>query len=420
MKTKILPIEFVSTRKKYVLFKNDCGVTDVVRNGGIYENYIFDFIKDNIKVEGKNIIDIGANLGFHSLEFADLVGDTGIVYAFEPQRLIYYQLCSNIILNGYDNIYAYNVALGDRNEVVLIENADYYSNETINIGNAHINAFTNNHNNKTQLVKLDDYNFKDISIIKIDVQGYEPYVIDGAVNTIIQNQPFIFIEVEYPQLQVYGFTVDDVFNRLVKLGYTIKKIKNETNIVDYVGISSQIPIVIPEKIVRTYKDVNGWFGFEKFYANNVTRFLKDHMNIVEIGVFDGKSVCFLADFIKKNQLKINFYAVDHWIQDEEYNRFIQNLKDCDIYEFVNPVRLTSEKASQTFEDNFFDFIFIDGLHDYDSVKNDINYWFPKLKPGGIIGGDDYDPCWDGVRKAVDERFGDRVIKMWPAWYLTKE
>ena len=103
-----LPIEIVDTRKKYVLFKNDCGVTDMARRGGVYEHYIFDYIKNNLKVEGKTIIDIGANFGFHSMEFADLVGETGKVVSFEPQRLVYYQQLSNTNINKYDNITNYN------------------------------------------------------------------------------------------------------------------------------------------------------------------------------------------------------------------------------------------------------------------------------------------------------------------------
>jgi hypothetical protein len=41
-----LPIEYVDIRKKYILFKNDCGVTDMTRRGGIYEHYIFDYIRE--------------------------------------------------------------------------------------------------------------------------------------------------------------------------------------------------------------------------------------------------------------------------------------------------------------------------------------------------------------------------------------
>jgi len=238
MKSKFLPIEYIDKRRKYILFKNDCGVSDMTRRGGIYEHYIFDYIKDNIKVCETNIIDVGSNFGFHSLEFADLVGDNGKVFSFEPQRLVYYQLCSNILLNGYDNIYPYNVALGNRNGNVLIENPDYYVDNTINIGNSHLEAYTNTHNNSVELKKLDDYNFDNIKIIKIDVQGYEPHVLDGATNTISKNKPYIFIEIEPSQLCIYNFKSEDVFCRLTNLGYNFKKVLDAEHLVDYIAIPS--------------------------------------------------------------------------------------------------------------------------------------------------------------------------------------
>ena len=48
-----LPTEYIETRKEYILFKNDCGVSDMTRRGGIYEHYIFDYIRDNIDIKGK-------------------------------------------------------------------------------------------------------------------------------------------------------------------------------------------------------------------------------------------------------------------------------------------------------------------------------------------------------------------------------
>jgi hypothetical protein len=75
-----LPTEYVEARdKKYILFKNDCGVTDITRKGGVYEHYIFDYIKEKLNVEGTTIIDVGANFGFHTLQFRDLVGESGQV-----------------------------------------------------------------------------------------------------------------------------------------------------------------------------------------------------------------------------------------------------------------------------------------------------------------------------------------------------
>lgn len=230
-----LPIEYINARKKYILFKNDCGVTDMTRRGGLYEDYIFKYIENNINVKNTNIIDIGANFGLHTLEFAEMV-ENGKVYSFEPQRLVYYQLCGNIILNGYDNIYAENIAIGNSKSILKMENPNYASEETINIGNSHLNAYTENGFNYVNVEKLDSFNINNVSVIKIDVQGYEPNVLDGSINTIINNKPIIFIEVELPQLQIYGYNESDIFKRLDSLDYTYQKVIDADHLVDYVAI----------------------------------------------------------------------------------------------------------------------------------------------------------------------------------------
>lgn len=60
----------------------------------------------------------------------------------------------------------------------------------------------------------------------------------------------------------------------------------------------------------------------------------------------------------------------------------------------------------------FDFIYLDGSHLYKDVKQDLNDWFPKLKPTGIIGGHDYgNELFKGVRQAVDEFCEERNLKI---------
>lgn len=58
-----------------------------------------------------------------------------------------------------------------------------------------------------------------------------------------------------------------------------------------------------------------------------------------------------------------------------------------------------------FEDNSIDFIYIDADHRYESVKQDLELYLPKLKKGGVIGGHDYHESWPGVCSAVDEVVG---------------
>jgi predicted O-methyltransferase YrrM len=78
------------------------------------------------------------------------------------------------------------------------------------------------------------------------------------------------------------------------------------------------------------------------------------------------------------------------------------------------------EASRTVLDGSLDFVFIDADHSYDSVKDDIARWAPKVRTGGWVGGHDYHPRkWPGVVKAVDEAFGRSVHQMpgtiWGVW-----
>ena len=62
------------------------------------------------------------------------------------------------------------------------------------------------------------------------------------------------------------------------------------------------------------------------------------------------------------------------------------------------------EASQYFDDGSVDCLFIDAGHSYEAVIKDIEAWLPKMKTNGIMAGHDY-TAWDGVNKAVDEKFG---------------
>jgi len=121
---------FVKNRLKYALFPKDNAVTSSIIQGWQYEPYMFDFLKKNcIETYGKDIVDVGANNGNFAVEFSHLVGDEGKVHSFEPQRIIYYQLCGNVFMNGLDNVYCHNVAIGDRDGIAFIDRPDYLSLE---------------------------------------------------------------------------------------------------------------------------------------------------------------------------------------------------------------------------------------------------------------------------------------------------
>jgi len=78
-------------------------------------------------------------------------------------------------------------------------------------------------------------------------------------------------------------------------------------------------------------------------------------------------------------------------------------------------RNSSAGSCSQFPDNYFDWIYIDGNHQYEYVKQDLDMYLPKVKPSGLVAGDDYGvPGWwqDGVTKAVDEAIAtDRFEKL---------
>lgn len=68
-------------------------------------------------------------------------------------------------------------------------------------------------------------------------------------------------------------------------------------------------------------------------------------------------------------------------------------------------RMTSVEAASRVPDGSLDFVFIDAIHTYESVRQDIRIWSPKLKPGGVLAGDDMQERFPGVQQAVEETFG---------------
>ena len=76
------------------------------------------------------------------------------------------------------------------------------------------------------------------------------------------------------------------------------------------------------------------------------------------------------------------------------------------YPKISKQKTTSEEFSKTIEDGSLDFVYIDGDHQYESCKKDLQLWIPKIKKGGIIAGHDYLAiCFLGVVNAVNETFG---------------
>ncbi len=158
-----------------------------------------------------------------------------------------------------------------------------------------------------------------------------------------------------------------------------------------------------------YQQVDGWFDFEDIYREMVHRF-PSGSKFVEVGVYKGRSSFYLGTEIVNSGKDIFAYCVDRfqWEQDAAYKGYLTKFREqINLHELdgvLFPQCGYSVDVAGRFPDESFDFIFIDADHSYSAVLADLNAWFPKLKPGGIIGGHDWHTDYPGVEKAVKEFF----------------
>jgi hypothetical protein len=135
---------------------------------------------------------------------------------------------------------------------------------------------------------------------------------------------------------------------------------------------------------------------------------------VEIGVSSGLNS---RTILMKLPMK-KLYCVDPWSQYVQDN---QVLKKDQFFEKAKKrlkpwkdkvvfIREYSTDAVNQVPDNL-DFVYIDGNHDYEPVKKDIELYFPKVKSGGIIGGHDFDGYYPGVCQAVLEFAAKEGLKL---------
>ncbi|WP_161805839.1 FkbM family methyltransferase [Pedobacter sp. Hv1] len=180
---------------------------------GDYEPELKKVFQTHIEAD-YTILDVGANIGFHTLFFRDLVGKKGKVIAFEPIPLNFESLNRNIALNGFKNIEVHQIALSNKNETISIV-ADVNST---NPGS--FNLFDQN-GDITVTCRIGDEIIitEKVDFIKIDVEGYESFVIDGLMKTITKFKPKIIFEYDNNYHKKTGLPANYIFSKIEPLGY---------------------------------------------------------------------------------------------------------------------------------------------------------------------------------------------------------
>jgi FkbM family methyltransferase len=166
---------------------------------------------------GMHVVDVGANLGLYALLLARLVGPRGRVHAFEPEPTLFQALQSNCRRNGADNVSPVNCALGATAGSVA------FYRSLFNSGDNRLGDLSwKGERLEVRLCRLDDVlPDRPIDFVKMDVQGYEFQVLQGATRLLAQGRPSVYFEFWPAGLRAAGTQPLEVLAHLADRGFEL-------------------------------------------------------------------------------------------------------------------------------------------------------------------------------------------------------
>jgi FkbM family methyltransferase len=175
---------------------NDKGISSELLIYGNHEPLTTQIISEELS-EGMNCVDIGSNIGYYALLESKKIGKLGKVWAIEPSPENFSALKYNIKLQENKNIQAFNFAIGDKNgkiEFIISKKSNWSKvKEEKDLLNQDDDII------KVSLKTLDlfseENNLKQIGLLRMDVEGYENKIIDGATQFLKKFKPKIMIEI---------------------------------------------------------------------------------------------------------------------------------------------------------------------------------------------------------------------------------
>lgn len=157
------------------------------------------------------VVDAGANIGLLSIPIGQLIAPkNGLVHAFEPQRMMAYALSGGVALNDLENVIVHNRGLGSECAILQAPKLDYGKPQDFGL----YTLLEPNENSlqRIDVVTIDSMNLERLDFLKIDVEGMEVAVLNGAKKTIERDKPWCWVE-------YWKVEIDDIKAQFEKLDY---------------------------------------------------------------------------------------------------------------------------------------------------------------------------------------------------------
>ena len=167
---------------------------------------------------GDVVVEVGANVGAHTVPLAQRVGPAGRVFAFEPQRVLFQTICGNLALNSLTNTVVRNEAVGAAAGVVAVPSLDY--SHPANYGGLALGPEADWAGKQVPIepvpvVTLDSLQLLRCRLLKVDVEGMEADVIRGGAETLKRCRPMLYVENDRKD------KAEELVGLLKELGYAL-------------------------------------------------------------------------------------------------------------------------------------------------------------------------------------------------------
>ena len=215
----------------YFLYLNP---SDPVVSGAIffnvYEKSESKFIKSSC-FEGMNILDIGANIGYYTALFSQLAGVNGTVIAVEPDEESYKYLTKSVNSFNYKNVFSFRLAASDtKQKLPLYISKDNRGDNRLYSNNKKRNSIIVECLTVDELLKEND--IKNLDLIKIDVQGYEPKVLKGMRNIVKSSKQLMILSEFWPKgILEAGENPKEFLSMLRKMQFQLFELKKNGSLI---------------------------------------------------------------------------------------------------------------------------------------------------------------------------------------------